>query len=49
MMIWIGLFTTLSVLLMQRYLTSTFGKGVIAIREDEIAAEIMGVNTAGSS
>jgi branched-chain amino acid transport system permease protein len=45
MMIWIGLFTALSVLLIKRFITSTYGKGVIAIREDEIASEIMGVNT----
>jgi branched-chain amino acid transport system permease protein len=45
MMIWIGLCTALSVLLIKRFITSTYGKGVIAIREDEIASEIMGINT----
>jgi branched-chain amino acid transport system permease protein len=45
MMIWISLFTALAVLLIKRFISSTYGKGVIAIREDEIASEIMGVNT----
>jgi branched-chain amino acid transport system permease protein len=45
MMIWtmLSVFFTLS--LIHRFVSSTYGKGVIAIREDEIAAEIMGVNT----
>jgi branched-chain amino acid transport system permease protein len=45
MMIWIGLFVFLSILMIQRFVGSTFGKGILAIREDEMAAEIMGVNT----
>ena len=32
-------------MLIQRFVSSTYGKGIIAIREDEIAAEIMSVNT----
>ena len=45
MMIWIGLFVFLTILMIQRFVGSTYGKGILAIREDEIAAEIMGVNT----
>jgi branched-chain amino acid transport system permease protein len=45
MMIWTWVFVFLTVLLIKRFVSSTFGKGIIAIREDEIAAEIMGVNT----
>jgi branched-chain amino acid transport system permease protein len=45
MMIWTWIFTFLTILLIKRFVSSTYGKGIIAIREDEIAAEIMGVNT----
>jgi len=45
MMIWTWIFVFLTVLLIKRFVSSTYGKGIIAIREDEIAAEIMGVNT----
>jgi branched-chain amino acid transport system permease protein len=45
MMIWIGIFVFLTILLIQRFVASTSGKGILAIREDEIAAEIMGVDT----
>jgi branched-chain amino acid transport system permease protein len=45
MMIWTCLFTFLAILMIQRFVSSTYGKGVIAIREDEIAAELMSVNT----
>lgn len=45
MMIWIGLFVFLTILVIHRLVESTYGKGILAIREDEIAAEIMGVNT----
>ena len=45
MMIWTWLSVFLTLLLIKRFVTSTYGKGIIAIREDEIAAEIMGVNT----
>jgi branched-chain amino acid transport system permease protein len=45
MMIWIGIFVFLTILLIQRFVASTYGKGILAIREDEIAAEIMGVDT----
>ena len=45
MMIWTWISVFLTVLLIKRFVSSTYGKGIIAIREDEIAAEIMGVNT----
>ncbi|ORJ62528.1 branched-chain amino acid ABC transporter permease [Geothermobacter hydrogeniphilus] len=45
MPIWVFLFTVFSVWLLRRYLSSTFGKGVSAICQDEVAAEIMSVNT----
>ncbi len=45
MMIWTWVFVFLTLLLIKRFVSSTYGKGIIAIREDEIAAEIMGVNT----
>lgn len=31
--------------MIKRFVGSTYGKGILAIREDEISAEIMGVNT----
>ena len=45
MMIWTWIFVFLTLTVIQRFVSSTYGKGIIAIREDEIAAEIMGVNT----
>ncbi len=45
MLIWVFLFTIFSIWILRRYLSSTFGKGVSAICQDEVAAEIMSVNT----
>ena len=45
MVIWVFLFTVLTVWILRRYNSSTFGKGVSAICQDEVAAEIMSVNT----
>jgi branched-chain amino acid transport system permease protein len=45
MTIWVFLFTIFCVWVMRRYVSSTFGKGVTAICQDEVAAEIMSVNT----
>lgn len=45
MPIWVFLFTVFCVWLMRRYVSSIFGKGVSAICQDEVAAEIMSVNT----
>ncbi|MBN1681408.1 MAG: branched-chain amino acid ABC transporter permease [Anaerolineae bacterium] len=42
---WIFVMTVLSVIAIYNLVSSTFGKGIIAIREDEIAAELMGINT----
>jgi branched-chain amino acid transport system permease protein len=45
MMIWICLWVFITILFIKRFVSSTYGKGIVAIREDEIAAEIMGVDT----
>ena len=45
MPLWVMVFTVLSVWLLRRYLSSTYGKGVMAICQNEVAAEIMSVNT----
>ncbi len=45
MPIWVFIFTILCVWTIRRYVSSTFGKGVNAICQDEVAAEIMSVNT----
>ncbi len=45
MPIWVFTFTIFCVWLIRRYVSSTFGKGVNAICQDEVAAEIMSVNT----
>ncbi|MBN2810216.1 MAG: branched-chain amino acid ABC transporter permease [Deltaproteobacteria bacterium] len=45
MILWVFLFMVLSIIIIRRYMSSTYGKGVEAIRQDEVAAEIMSVNT----
>ncbi len=45
MLIWIIIGTIFSVWLIRRFVSSTYGKGIIAINQDEVAANIMGVNT----
>lgn len=45
MVIWVFVFTVFSVWVLRRYISSTFGKGANAICQDEVAAEIMSVNT----
>ncbi len=45
MVIWVFVFTVFTVWVLRRYVSSTFGKGVSAICQDEVAAEIMSVNT----
>ncbi len=42
---WIYLFAALTILAVYRIVHSSFGRTLIAIREDEIAAEAMGVDT----
>ncbi len=45
MVIWVFVFTIGTIWILRRYTSSTFGKGVNAICQDEVAAEIMSVNT----
>ncbi len=45
MLIWVILGTIFSVWILRRFVSSTLGKGVPAICQDEIAAEIMSVDT----
>jgi branched-chain amino acid transport system permease protein len=45
MLIWVFAFTVFTIWVLRRFLYSTFGKGVSAICQDEVAAEIMSVNT----
>lgn len=45
MLIWVFVFTIFTVFLIRRFVSSTYGKGIIAIKQDEVAAEIMSVNT----
>lgn len=45
MMIWILIATGLTVLIIYRFVNSSYGKGMLAIRDDEISAEIMGIDT----
>lgn len=42
---WVYVFTLFALLTVRNLVRSTFGKGIIAIREDEIAANLMSVNT----
>lgn len=44
-MIWICVFVGLTVWVIHRFVNSTYGKGIVAVRDDEIAAEIMSVDT----
>ncbi len=45
MLLWVILFTAFTIWVIRRFITSTYGKGVNAICQDEVAAEIMSVNT----
>jgi branched-chain amino acid transport system permease protein len=45
MLLWILLFVVLCIVVIQRLMSSVLGKGISAIRYDEISAEIMSVNT----
>ncbi len=44
-MIWTMICTGGAIVVLKRFVNSTYGKGIVAIRDDEIAAEIMGVDT----
>jgi len=45
MLCWIFLGVVFTLFILRRFVYSTFGKGVMAIHQDEVAAEIMSVNT----
>ncbi|MDR0784290.1 MAG: branched-chain amino acid ABC transporter permease [Treponema sp.] len=45
MLVWVMVFVVISVLLIKRLMASILGKGVSAIKYDEVAAEIMSVDT----
>lgn len=45
LLIWTFIGVIATILVIHRFVSSTFGKGVMAIREDEVAAGLMGVNT----
>jgi branched-chain amino acid transport system permease protein len=45
MLMWVILFTVFTVWIIRRFISSTYGKGVNAICQDEVAAEIMSVDT----
>lgn len=42
---WMYLFTVLTIVLINNFIKSSYGRACISIREDEIAAESMGINT----
>lgn len=42
---WLYLFTVITILIINNFLRSSNGRACISIREDEIAAEAMGINT----
>jgi branched-chain amino acid transport system permease protein len=45
LLIWTFVATLFTIYIIRNFVTSTVGKGVVAIRDDEIAAELMTVNT----
>ncbi|RKX88258.1 MAG: branched-chain amino acid ABC transporter permease [Spirochaetes bacterium] len=45
MLFWVITFAIFTDFLIRRFITSTYGKGIIAIKQDEVAAEIMSVDT----
>ncbi len=45
MLMWVTMFTLFTVWIIRRFVSSTYGKGINAICQDEVAAEIMSVNT----
>jgi branched-chain amino acid transport system permease protein len=44
-LIWVLISVWVTVWIIYRFVNSTYGKGIIALRDDEISAEIMSVNT----
>jgi len=45
---WVYAWTALTLLAIRNFVYSRFGRAVLAVREDEIAAELMGVDTRGA-
>ena len=45
LLVWTFIGMLVTILIIRNFMSSTLGKGVEAIREDEIAAELMSVNT----
>ncbi|MEW6730581.1 MAG: branched-chain amino acid ABC transporter permease [Acidobacteriota bacterium] len=45
-LIWIYLFAVITIIIVHNIVNSSYGRSLIAIRENEIAAEAMGINTA---
>jgi len=45
MLIWVFIGVVFTIFILRRFVYSTFGKGIMAIHQDEVAAEIMSVNT----
>ena len=43
--LWVGVFAVITVLVIQNIVKSDMGRALVSIREDELAAEAMGVNT----
>jgi branched-chain amino acid transport system permease protein len=44
-LIWVLAAVGFTIVVLKRFVQSTYGKGIVAIRDDEIAAEIMGVDS----
>lgn len=42
---WVFLFTVLVIFLVRNFVFSTYGRACTSVREDEIAADVMGINT----
>ncbi len=42
---WVFLFTVLVIVLVRNFVFSTYGRACTSVREDEIAADVMGINT----
>lgn len=45
LLFWVITFAILTVFIIRRFISSIYGKGIIAIKQDEVAAEIMSIDT----
>ncbi len=45
MLFWVITFAIFTVFIIRRFISSIYGKGIIAIKQDEVAAEIMSIDT----